>query len=535
MANHPQQAETHRLMAEASAAYAQGDLRRAAADATRALQQAPEMPEALHLLGLCFLRIGEAGRAVQLLRHAAMQRPADAMLVHHLGIALQDAGDLAGALIVFDRAAALDPQDVDVRLNIGVVREKAGDTVGAEQAYRDVLEREPRHAAAAAYLSSILEQRNSLEDAAALSDVALEIEPREPVANLTRAQLDLRGGRIAEAAARLRDLLADPGLSPRNRAVAAGRLGAAYDRLGEPEAAWQQFMAAKKALQGTFAPQPESMYGIAAAARMRRFLERLPEGPPSVQGTMPVFLVGFPRSGTTLLDQILSGHPGIEVLEEKATLLDFLGEFTAGDAALERLARMGDAELEPWRQRYWQRVRDFMPGRDSHRLFVDKMPLNSLYMPLIHRLFPGARYLFALRDPRDVVLSCSMQTFTLNEAMRHFQSLDETVRYYTAVMDVGASAAARLQDRVHRIRYEDVVADTEGAARRLLEFLELPWEPAVLDFQRTARAKRISTPSYHQVVEPIYTRARERWRRYEDQLAPVLPLLQPFVERFGYL
>lgn len=534
MANHPPQAEIHRLMADASAAYAQGDVRRAGAGATRVLQQAPEMPEAMHLLGLCFLREGDAGRAVQLLRHAAALRPADAMLVHHLGIALQDAGDLAGALAVLERAAALDPRDVDIRLNIGVVSEKAGDTASAEQAYRDVLEREPRHAAAAAYLSSILEQRNSLEDAAVLSDRALEIEPREPVANLTRAQLDLRTGRMSEAAARLQDLLADPALSPRNRAVAAGRLGAAYDRLGEPEAAWRQFMAAKTALQGTFAPQAEGMYGLSAATRMRRYLDRLPDGSPSIQGTMPVFLVGFPRSGTTLLDQILSGHPGIEVLEEKATLLDFLSEFTADDAALERLTRVVDAELEPWRRRYWQRVQSFMPTRDPQRLFVDKMPLNSLYMPLIHRLFPGARYLFALRDPRDVVLSCCMQTFTLNEAMRHFQSLDETARYYAAVMDVGAASAARLQGQVHRIRYEDVVADTEGAARRLLEFLGLPWDSSVLDFQRTARAKRISTPSYHQVVEPIYTRARERWRRYENQLAPVLPLLQPFVERFGY-
>ncbi|HSC48408.1 MAG TPA: sulfotransferase, partial [Gammaproteobacteria bacterium] len=511
-------------MAEASAAYAQGDLRRAGVGATRVLQQMPEMPEAMHLLGLCFLREGDAVRAVQLLRHAAALRPADAMLVHHLGIALQDAGDLAGALTVLNRAAVLDPRDVDVRLNIGVVSENAGDTAGAEQAYRDVLEREPRHAAAAAYLSSILEQRNSLEEAAVLSDRALEVEPREPVANLTRAQLDLRAGRMAEAAARLREVLADPALTPRNRAVAAGRLGAAYDRLGEPEAAWQQFMAAKKALQGTFASQPGGTYGIAAATLMHRYLDRLPDGLPPIQGTMPVFLVGFPRSGTTLLDQMLSGHPGIEVLEEKATLWDFLSEFAAGDAALERLARVGDAELEPWRRRYWQRVRDFMPGRDPQRLFVDKMPLNSLYMPLIHRLFPGARFLFALRDPRDVVLSCCMQTFTLNEAMRHFQSLDETARYYAAVMSVGAAAAVRLQDRVHLIHYEDVVADTESAARRLLEFLELPWEANVLDFQRTARAKRISTPSYHQVVEPIYTRARARWRRYEHQLAPVLPL-----------
>ncbi len=118
--------------------------------------------------------------------------------------------------------------------------------------------------------------------------------------------------------------------------------------------------------------------------------------------------------------------------------------------------------------------------------------------------------------------------------MRHFLSLEETARYYTAVMGVGAAALERLPALCHRVRYEDVVADTEAEARRLLEFLGVPWEPQVLDFHETARARRINTPSYHQVAEPIYTRARERWRRYEDQLRPVLPLLQPFVARFGY-
>jgi hypothetical protein len=157
-----------------------------------------------------------------------------------------------------------------------------------------------------------------------------------------------------------------------------------------------------------------------------------------------------------------------------------------------------------------------------------------VFLPLMQRLFPASRFIFALRDPRDVVLSCFMQGFDLNEAMRHFLSLEETARYYAAVMGVGADAAERLGPRLHRVRYEDVVADTEGEARRLLAFLGLAWEPAVLEFQKTARSRRINTPSYSQVAEPIYTRAKERWRRYETQLAPVLPVLEPFVKRFGY-
>ena len=534
MTERPAQAEIHSLMAEASAAYARHELRRAAELATRALQLMPEMPEALHLLGLCLLESGDAGRAVMLLRHASRLKPSDAMLLHHLGIASQDVGDVPGALTALTRAAVLDPSQAEVRLNLGVVSENGGDLAGAEQAYRDALKLAPRNADAAAYLSSVLEQRNSLEEAGAWSDVALAAEPRQPVANLTRAQLDLRSGRLAEAVARLQELLADPSLSPRNRAVAAGRLGTAHDRLGDAAAAWQQFAAAKQALQATTTPQPEGTYSQAAAARVQRHAGALWQGPPAASGPTPAFLVGFPRSGTTLLDQILSGHPGIAVLEERDTLQDLLQAAVLDDSAMARFLSLDAAGLDPYRRAYWERVAQFMPDRPRDAVFVDKMPLNSMHMPLIHRLFPEARFIFALRDPRDVVLSCFMQSFDLNEAMRHFLSLEETVRYYAAVMSVGAEAMQRLGGQVHRIRYEDVVADTEGQARGLLEFLGLAWDPRVMDFQDTARGKRINTPSYSQVVEPIYTRAKERWRRYEPQLAPVLPALAPFVGRFGY-
>jgi Sulfotransferase family len=249
---------------------------------------------------------------------------------------------------------------------------------------------------------------------------------------------------------------------------------------------------------------------------------------------MPVFLVGFPRSGTTLLDQMLSGHPGIDVLEERDTLQDVLKEHALSDAGLEAFLRLDAASLERRRQLYWRRVAEFMGERDEDKLFVDKLPLNSVFMPLMRRLFPGARFLFALRDPRDVVLSCFMQSFTLNEAMRHFLSLQETAAYYTAVMRVGADSLERLPAAAHRVRYEDVVEDTEGEARRLLGFLGIAWEPKVLDFQETARWRRINTPSYHQVAQPIYASAKRRWRRYEDQLGLVMSVLEPFVKRFGY-
>lgn len=527
------QTEIDRLMGEAARHFAVGRLQNAADIVARVLQLAPELPEALHLLGLCLLQAGDAQRGALLLRQAAQRKPGDMQLLHHLGIALVETGDVTGALGAFTRAAMLDPSHAETRFNLGVMSEAAGDEAGAERAYRDTLGLAPQHVGAAAYLAVILENRSALEEAARWNAQALEQAPQEAVANLTAAQLDIRGGRLAEGVTRLKRLLSQR-LVPRNRALAAGRLGVAYDRLGQPEQAWPQFKAAKAALQEVLPPQGPGIYSFATASRMGQRLEDLFKTMPSDGGTAPVFLVGFPRSGTTLLDQLLSGHPGIAVLEEKDTLQDALHAHALDDAKLDAFLKLDAAGLEPFRRAYWQRVAEFMPQRPPQALFVDKLPLNSVFMPLVQRLFPEARFIFALRDPRDVVLSCFMQSFDLNEAMQHFLSLEETARYYAAVMQVGADSAERLGKRVHRIRYEDVVADTEGEARRLLDFLSLPWEPAVLDIQKTARGKRINTPSYSQVAEPIYTRAKERWRKYEAQLAPVLPVLEPFVKRFGY-
>ena len=530
-------ADIHRLMGEASQAFGRGELQRAAENAAQVLKLAPGNPDALHLMGLCLLQAGDARRAAALIREASLRKPGDSQLFFNLGIASADAGDVTGALSAFTRAAMLDPVHAESRFNLGALSEAIGDAAGAEGAYRDAIVLAPRHAGAMAGLAALLEQRSALDEASHWNAAALQAVPDEPLANLTAAQLDLRAGKAAEAVPRLERLLAGNRLTPRNRALAAGRLGAAFDRLNEPQQAWPQFLAAKAALQQVpqAARDGEGVYGFAAAARMARHMDGLFEHVPTSSGPAPVFLVGFPRSGTTLLDQILSGHPDVAVLEEKDTLLDVLQAYVLADAGLKAFKGLDAAGLEPWRHGYWNRVAEFMPGRPPGALFVDKMPLNSVFLPLMQRLFPTAKFLFALRDPRDVVLSCFMQSFDLNEAMRHFLSLEETARYYTAVMGVGAAAAERLDpSRLHRVRYEQVVADTEGEARRLLEFLGLDWHPSVLDFQSTARAKRINTPSYSQVAEPIYTRAKERWRRYETQLAPVLPMLQPFVKQFGY-
>jgi Flp pilus assembly protein TadD len=531
---HPgEMAEIHRLMTEASAAYGRGDLAVAAQLCARVLAMRPAFPEALHLAGLCALGASDHARAIALLDEAAALKPGDAQLAHNLGIARVEAGDVAGARAAFAHAAALDPKNPSAQFNLGVIYERQGDEEQAEAAYRRCLLLAPHDAAAAASLAALCEQKSALEEATRWCQTALQLDPKEPVARLTQAQLHFRAGEFDAAAAILEGMQPEV-LSLRNRALATGRLGVVYDRLDRPAEAWRMFLAAKETLRASAPGVDTGAYSFAVAERIHRSLEAMLAATPPAEGETPVFLVGFPRSGTTLLDQILSGHPGIAVLEEKDTLLELARHHLLDDASLRAFMDASLEALAEDRQRYWRRVEDYLPGRSRERVLVDKMPLNTLFLPVLARLFPAARFIFALRDPRDVVLSCFMQTFALNEAMRHFLALEETAAFYAAVMEIGRRSLEALPGRIHRVRYEDLVTDTEGETRRLLAFLELAWEPAVLDFHTTARRRRINTPSYHQVARPIYRDAQQRWKRYALQLEPVMGKLGPFVKAFGY-
>jgi hypothetical protein len=171
----------------------------------------------------------------------------------------------------------------------------------------------------------------------------------------------------------------------------------------------------------------------------------------------------------------------------------------------------------------------------GNRLLVDKMPLNLLFAGLIKRVFPGAKFILALRHPCDAVLSCFMQQFNLNPFMQRFVDLADGAAFYDETFRVWERYRAIFDLDVHTIRYEDLVADFRNTTGRLLDFLGVPWDEAVMEFDKTALSRGyIKTPSYHQVTEKIYTRAVDRWQRYHKQMEPVLPVLAPWAEKFGY-
>jgi Flp pilus assembly protein TadD len=249
----------------------------------------------------------------------------------------------------------------------------------------------------------------------------------------------------------------------------------------------------------------------------------------------PVFIVAFPRSGTTLLELTLDSHPSLVSMDEQPFVQNALDDMvTEGVVYPERMTGLSPAALDTVRAKYWERVRRKVTLRPGQRL-VDKNPLNILRLPVIRRVFPNAPVILAVRHPCDVMLSCFMQHFRTPDFALLCSDLRSLAIGYTRAFDFWYQQKAILQPTALELRYETFTAQFPTEIRRILEFLELPWNEAVLRPQQTARDKGyISTPSYAQVIEPVNNRAVGRWHAYERGLAEVLPIVQPYLERWDY-
>lgn len=277
-----------------------------------------------------------------------------------------------------------------------------------------------------------------------------------------------------------------------------------------------------------------------------------------VKGSSPVFLLGFPRSGTTLLEQILDSHPSIQALEEPPTVMLALRhavEWAKAKAWVKGLLgksgqtkkhiltaifrEMGNFsrdEVERLREMYWDSVRSLLGGKPQHT-FVDKMPLNTVDIAFINMLFPDAKFVVALRHPADVLLSCHMQSFEANDAMANFHELVSGAIFYRQVMALLQRYEKKLalDDRVHFIRYEDLTTDFDAEARKLMAFISLSYEEEQSNYHLHARARgSLATPSYQGVTKPIYRNAVARWEHYVPWLEPVFEHLAPACKHFGY-
>jgi Tfp pilus assembly protein PilF len=521
------------LLQTAQQALARRDFHAARQAAEQVLHERPSDPGANQILGIVALELGEAEAAKQHLRRADAAAPGQPHILNTLGVAFRRTGDIAGARRAFARAG--ERGLIDSWRNLGNLEALAGDAKAAARAYERALKLDDKDAASHAGLAQALELLHDLAGARTHAQMALAAEPQNEIAALALAQVAARERKLDEAEV-LAARVAQRGASKINQALAWGIIGDARDKQGDAASAFAAFTESNRILldvHGAHRTASHLPYHPDGVARMTAFAERENFSawvtPGRFNTPAPVFLVGFPRSGTTLLEQVLSAHSELVCIEEREHLA-----LSAPDLASDpsRLASVTGEQIETVRAAYWKRVR--AEANVGKRIVVDKLPLNIIFLPLIKRVFPDAKIIFATRDPRDVVLSCYQQRFGMNAAMVQFLELGTAAAYYDAVMSLGLLCRERLGLPVHDVRYEQVVADLETVARGVTAFLGLSFEPAMLSFREAALKRNINTPSARQVVEPIYNRSVARWRRYETQLAPVLPRLNAWAARLGY-
>jgi tetratricopeptide (TPR) repeat protein len=499
-------------------------------------------PDFDYNVGLLQIDRGDQEAAYRALARAHAARPRDAEIAVYLGSAAVETLRFGEGLAALADWQRLDGLTTELLARIGVVLLNLGDTGRAEAALERALSDPSPSPAALVQLVLGFERMNRVERAAELLARldALPDADRGPEFPLAQARVAQRQGRHEDAVAAFR-ALADGCAEARDKHFHLFPLARSLDALGRYDAAFEVLQEAH-ASQAAWIErhQPEVAARRSDTMRVTRFgcdpndVARWDHaGAPSREAS-PVFIVAFPRSGTTLLEQVLDAHPQLRSMDEQPYLQEALARLNRPPARYPSpMAPLTPAELDAARAHYWslvaQRVR-LQPGEQ----LIDKNPLNILRLPAIARLFPHARIVLAIRHPCDVLLSCYMQHFRAEFAW-HCRDLPTLALAYRRTIDYWYEQAALLAPAVLEIRYETLVRDFEPQVRRLATFLELPWSDALLEPGAHAERKGfISTPSYAQVLAPVHDRSIERWRRYAGHFGPVLDELAPALERWGY-
>lgn len=482
-------------------------------------------------LGASLIAMGQPELAADALERAAQLRPDILRFREKWTEAQVAAGRGEDALAAARQVAKENPKDPAAQLVPARLEDLLGRPEKALQLLKWLLDDHPLYPPALISLAGLLERQNLIEDFSAAIERIEKVSPEALELPLLRARLAYRRGDLDEA---LR--LANAAPEVLDRGARAELIGRIQERLGNSAQAFRAFeemnedtdLSREVIAHGSQALR--NLIDDRAAITTKEWMRGWSAASDQTNAREPAFLIGFPRSGTTLLDSFLMGHPQISIAEE----LPMLTAVSEQMGDYRRLAELDPREIGALRNRYFEVASEHIPDVGD-RLLIDKFPLGAIEAAVFHRLFPGGKIIFLQRHPCDVVLSCYFTRFQPTPMMINFYTLEDAAKLYDKVMSFWVQCLSTMPLDVYNLKYEKLIAEPEAEARNLLSFLGLDWNEAVLDYQKRAREPAfIRTASYAQVVEPLYDRSIGRWERYSDQLAPVLPMLMPWAERMGY-
>jgi tetratricopeptide (TPR) repeat protein len=462
-------------------------------------------------------------KAIALSAGAALESiPEPAEVCNHRGVALHELRRSADALASFDRAIALRPNFADAYANRARALQELGRAEAALVDCERAIELDPELTSAYNVKGNILNELGRFAQAQAAFAKMIEIDPAN-----TAGYYGLANTRQFTAEdpylSVMEDLLSRPTtMTNADRVKLEFALAKAYRDIKDRRRSFEHFIAGNAGKRSAIAYDENAALAhfekIEAAFSKSLITAKSGLGDPSQR---PIFILGMPRSGTSLIEQVLASHPMVQGAGELRAFTEALAVVDrSGSAYPQFVPDIDAAGLQSIGQRYLALLRENAP--EGERV-TDKMPANFHLAGLIHLALPNAKIIHTVRDPIDTCLSCFSQLFTLGQ--NHTYDLSELGRYYKRYEKLMAHWRSVLPpDRMLDVRYEEVVADLEGQARRLLNYCELPWDDRCLDFHATERSVR--TASATQVRQPIYQSSVARWRGYEDFLAPLLEALE---------
>jgi tetratricopeptide (TPR) repeat protein len=539
----------------ATALYLMGDYARALQIGDDGLRVNGHSASLLYTSAIALSRLGRLTESVERFDRLLAVQPRHVAGLNEKGSVLAKMGEDTPALASVESAIRIAPQFADAHLNRGNLLAKMRRNGEALAAFDQALALNPRLAKAWFGRGNVLRELDRPDEALASYDRALAIAPDYAEAHGGKAVGLMEAGRLAEAAAAIdkaielapqipgfyrtlafsrRIAFDDPrfatmealggkaeSLAPDERIEINFALARAYADNGEHERSFPRLAEANALKRKQVAYDEAATLGVMegmAAAFPAGLLEDEPgRGDPS---PLPVFVVGMPRSGTTLTEQILASHPDVhgagEILDFAQAIVDLGGSASAALESPEAAARLSDDELRRLADLYLGRIRAMAPGAQR---IVNKTPANFRFIGLIRRALPNARIVHTRRDPVDTCLSCYSQmfrqhlgyAFDLGELGRYYRAYDALMAHWRAALPAGAML---------EVQYEDVVADLEAEARRIVAYCGLEWDARCLDFHETVRPVR--TASLTQVRQPLYKSSVGRWRAYAAHLGPLL-------------
>lgn len=502
------------------------------------------------------MRLGQAAiqnknlpEAVQWFSQAAKENPKDPQALACLGQALCWQGKRDEGLAHLRQSGQLllkkarKSRDINLVLDLADQLQHWNDYQGAAELCKQAVQLNPSVVRSFQLLALSHTRLNQKKLALAAGRQALKLAPESAMLAILLATLEIADGQMNAARQRLEKILQNPLLKAEEKFRAHKELARVLDKLSLYDQVFPNLHAAGEVsprlpeVQRQNAQLVTNMLACYRTEFDSALLGRWADTVFPATQPSPVFVLGFMRTGTTLTQEVLGAHPDVFVADETdliAALADELKRMFNQQGNIPQMLKQLDLNgVLHLRAFYWQRAKALFGDKLDSPVFLDKTTMNSIDIGLINCIFPDGKLIFLLRDPRDVCLSCFMQTMIPTPSTVHLLTWENTARFYAQIMDWWTIIKPRLTMDFTELRYEDAVFEFEPTFRQVFDFLGLEWNPAVADFHKHAVGKVIASPSFSQVAQPLYSSSVGRWKHYQSEYAAVMPWLQPFIDSHG--